>query len=238
MTLLSSRNASDSNRPPAAIWASFARQAAWKDWVIAALLILNALTIVAGSRLAAREPDVVVVGPDGKSTYVTRSVVSKALLDFIAVQKQQPSDLTVVHFTKDFVRLALSANASTIDSTWKEALSMMGDELRGRLQAESHAKKLVESLQSLKLKTSIFIEDIALIERTPELLQVKATVIRTKSGLIDDTRPSMQERLVLELVERIVPRTLARPDGLEVVDWRFASQRADATEGSPVKHAP
>src|SRR3954471_16714833 len=100
---------------PPAIWAHFARQAAWKDWVIAALLVLNALTIVAGSRLAAREPDVVVVGPDGKSTYVARSVVSKALLDFIAVQKQQPSDLTVVHFPKDFVRLALSANASTID---------------------------------------------------------------------------------------------------------------------------
>ena len=114
---------------------------------------------------------------------------------------------------------------------------MMGDELRGRLQAESHAKKLVESLQSLKLKTSVFIEDIALVERTKELLQVKATVIRTKGSLIDDTRPSMQERVVIELVERVVPRTLARPDGLEVVEWRFAPLGTEATEG-PVKHAP
>ena len=237
MTWLSSRKETGSDRPPAAIWASFARQAAWKDCAIAALIVLNASTIVAGSRLAARDPDVVLVAPDGKSTYVARSVASTALLDFIAAQKQQPSDLTVVHFTKDFVRLALSANASTIDSTWKEALSMMGDELRGRLQAESHAKKLVESLQSLKLKTSVFIEDIALVERTKELLQVKATVIRTKGSLIDDTRPSMQERVVIELVERVVPRTLARPDGLEVVEWRFAPQGTEATEG-PVKHAP
>jgi len=157
MTLLSSRKAIDSNRAPAAIWAAFVRQAAWKDWLIAALLVLNALTIIAGSRLAAREPDVILVAPDGKSTYVARSVASRALLDFIAVQKQEPSDLTVVHFTKDFVRLALSANASTIDATWREALSMMGTELRNRLQAESQAKKLVESLQSLKLKTSVLI---------------------------------------------------------------------------------
>src|SRR5437870_369801 len=95
---------------PPAIWAHFAQQAAWKDWVIAALLILNALCIIAGARLAAREPDVVMVGPDGKSTYVPRAVNSSALLDFIAEQKQLPSDVTVVHFTRDFLRFALSSN--------------------------------------------------------------------------------------------------------------------------------
>src|SRR5438132_641160 len=51
-------------RTPPAIWAQFAQQAAWKDWVIAALLTLNGLLIIAGSRLAHREPDVVVIGAD------------------------------------------------------------------------------------------------------------------------------------------------------------------------------
>ena len=36
---------------PPAIWAHFAQQAAWKDWVIAALLVLNATTVLAGARL-------------------------------------------------------------------------------------------------------------------------------------------------------------------------------------------
>src|SRR5438105_12635847 len=78
---------------PPAIWAHFAQQAAWKDWVIAALLVLNVTTVVAGARLAAKQPDVVLVAPDGKSTYVTRSVASSALLDFVANQRQQPSDV-------------------------------------------------------------------------------------------------------------------------------------------------
>src|SRR5258707_401852 len=68
MRLLSSRKIARPNGALPAIWAAFAQQAAWKDWLIAALLILNATTILASARLAAREPDVVMVGPDGKST--------------------------------------------------------------------------------------------------------------------------------------------------------------------------
>ena len=232
-----SRNATGPRGTPPAIWAQFAQQAAWKDWVIVALLILNALSIIAGARLAARQPDVVTVGPDGKSTYVPRSVSSTALLDFIAEQKQQPSDITVVHFTKDFLRFALSANSTTIDSTWAEALSMMGEKLRLRLKEESDAKRLIESYRALRVRSAVFVEDIVLTERTRDLLQVRATVQRTKSSLLDETRAGVQERLEVELVERIVPRTISRPDGLEVVDWRFVPQGAPATSAA-VTHAP
>src|SRR2546421_12513118 len=169
MGLISSRKIARPNGALPAIWSAFAQQAAWKDWVIAALLILNAVTVVASARLAARWPDVVVVGPDGKSAYLPRSVTSVALLDFIAEQKQQPSDVTVVHFTKDFVRLALSANSTTIDSTWSDTLSMMGEQLSKRLKQESEAKKLLESYKAVRVKSSLHIEDIVLVERTREL---------------------------------------------------------------------
>jgi hypothetical protein len=190
--------------------------------VIAALLLLNGVTVLAGARLAGKPPDVVTVGADGKSTFIPRSVASAALLDFIAEQRQQPSDATVVHFTKDFVRLALSANSSTVESTWTEALSMMGEQLSKRLKQESEARKLIESYKSVHVKSALNIEDIVLVERTKDLLQVKATVQRIKSSLIDESRAGVSERLVVDLVERIVPRTAARPDGLEVVDWHFA----------------
>lgn len=206
---------------PPAIWAHFARQAAWKDWVIAALLLLNGVTVLAGARLAGKQPDVVTIGSDGKSTFVPREVASAALLNFIAEQRQQPSDATVVHFTRDFVRLALSANSSTVDSTWPEALSMMGEQLSKRLKQESEAKKLIESYKAVHVKSALNIDDIVLVERTKDLLQVKATVQRIKSSLIDESRGGVSERLVVDLVERIVPRTAARPDGLEIVDWHF-----------------
>jgi len=231
----SRKNARPTSAPPA-IWAYFAQQAAWKDWVIAALLILNALTIVAGARLAARGPDVVTVTSDGKSTYVTRSAASAALLDFIAEQKQQPSDVTVVHFTRDFMRLALSANSSTIDATWADALSMMGDELRARLKRESDAQRLIEIYKQLRVRSAVSIEDIVLIEKSRDMLQVKATVQRTKNGLLDESKGGVPEHLVVELVERIVPRTAARPDGLEVVDWHFAPQVAPTANAAAVTH--
>lgn len=222
-----------SRKNPPAIWATFAQQAAWKDWVIAALLALNVVTVLASARLAAKEPDVVLIAPDGKSTYLNASTASAALMDFVANQKQQPSDVTVVHFTKDFLRLALAANSSTIDSTWADALSMMGEQLSKRLKEESAAKKLLESYKAIRVRSALQIEDIVLVERTRELLQVKATVNRVKSSLLDEAHAGLSERLVVDLVERVVPRTAARPDGLEIVDWRFESPVPSAT----VNHA-
>ena len=221
MALSSAKNVLPPGTPPA-IWARFAQQAAWKDWIIVALLTLNGLLIIAGARLAHREPDVVVIGPDGKSSYVQRSVAAKALLDFIADQRLQPSDVTVVRFTRDFVRLALSANSSTVDATWSEALSMMSPPLRQRLAAESERQKLLETYKQLKVRTIVDVLDVDLVERTKELLQVKASVRRGKAPLLDETAGPAQDRLAVELALRVLPRTLAHPDGLEVVEWKVA----------------
>ena len=120
---------------PPAIWTAFARQAAWREWVIVSLLALNALTIVAAIRAARRDPDVVVVASDGKSSYLPRSIANEALLHFLAEQKQQPSDVTVVHFTREFLQVMLAINSSTIDGTWTNALNSMGSQLRERFAA-------------------------------------------------------------------------------------------------------
>lgn len=221
MALSSAKHAFPPGTPPA-IWARFAQQAAWKDWTIVALLTLNGLLVIAGARLAHREPDVVVIGPDGKSTYVQRSLAAKALLDFIADQRLQPSDVTVVRFTRDFVRLALSANSSTVDATWSEALLMMSPPLRQRLAAESERQKLLETYKQLRVRTVVDVLDVDLVERTKELLQVKASVRRSKAPLLDETAGGAQDRLGVELALRVLPRTLAHPDGLEVVEWKVS----------------
>lgn len=221
MSLFSAKTVLPPRTPPA-IWARFAQQAAWKDWVIIALLALNGLLIIAGSRLAHREPDLVVIGADGKSTYLQRSLASKALLDFIADQRLQPSDVTVVRFTRDFVRLALSANSSTVDATWSESLSMMSPPLRQRLAAESERQKLLETYKQLRVRTVVEVLDVELVERTKELLHVRASVRRGKAPLLDETAGSVQERLAVELALRVLPRSLAHPDGLEVVQWKVA----------------
>ena len=113
---------------------------------------------------------------------------------------------------------------------------MMGEQLSKRLKQESEAKKLLESYKVLRVKSSLQIEDIVLVERTRELLQVKATVERVKSSLLDESRAGVSERLVVDLVERIVPRTATRPDGLEVVDWHFALQDGAAPAATAVNH--
>ena len=206
---------------PPAIWSAFARQAAWREWVIAALLALNAVTIVAAVRVARKDPDVVLVAPDGKSTFVPRTIANDALLRFLAEQRQQPSDVTVVHFTREFLQLALAINSSTIDGAWHDALALMGSQLRERFSEAAAGQKLLETYKLAKVRTSLSVESIDLVDRNSVLLQVRAVVTRKKGSLLSETGPGDEDHLSVELVERVVPRSSARPDGLEIVELRI-----------------
>src|SRR5438105_61695 len=221
---------------PPAIWRAFARQAAWREWVIAALLALNALTIIAAVRVARKDPDVVLVAPDGKSSYVPRSVANDALLRFLAEQKQQPSDVTVVHFTREFLQLALAINSSTIDDAWRDALALMGSQLRERFSTAAAGQKLLETYKLARVRMMLSVDSIELVDRTSLLLHVRAIVTRKKGSILAENGPTDEDRLSVELVERVVPRTSARPDGLEVVEMRItpiaAASGAEPSSGT------
>ena len=205
---------------PPAIWAAFVRQGAWKSWALAAQFVVIVLLVLANVVLAKREPDVVVVQPDGKSQYVERSVAGAELARFLAEQKHQPSDITVIRFTKDFLKLATAVNSTTIEAAWPEALAMTAGPLRDRLAQEAAQQKLIEAYKLARIRTELVVDDMALVERTSALLHVRATVKRKKFSLLDATRAPDQDRLVHDVVMRVVPRTSIRPDGLEVLDWR------------------
>src|SRR5262249_22584217 len=68
-----------------------------------------------------------------------------ALLRFLADQKQEPSDLTVLHFTHDFLDLVLAVNSSTIETAWPKALALMSAPFRARVARESAEQKLIET---------------------------------------------------------------------------------------------
>ena len=207
---------------PPAIWTAFARQAAWKDWVIVGLFSLNVLLVIAGVRVARREPDIVLVAADGKSTFVPHEMASDALQRFLAEQRQQPSDVTVVHFTRDFLHLAFAINSSTVEAAWTDALALMAEELRMKYAAEAAGQKFVEVYKLARVRTTLSVEELQLVERTSSLLHVRAVVARSKASLLSDDAPTFDDRLSIEVVERVVPRTLARPDGLEVAALNVA----------------
>lgn len=222
------------SRPAAsapAIWTAFAHQAAWKNWVLVAQLFVIALLVLATLRLSRRAPDVVVVGPDGKSTYVARSVAGDALVRFLDEQKQQPSDVTIAHFTRDFLELAFAVNSSTIDAVWPRVLARMSPGLRVKVAAQSEGQRLVDTYKLARVRTDLTVDELVLAERTPELVHVKAVVSRRKESLLPQGGTASNDKLAIELVERIVPRSPDRPDGLEVADWTVETLSTPAKEG-------
>lgn len=205
---------------PPAVWAAFATQGQWKSWTIAGLLGLVALQSLAIVRLAARPPEVVLVGAAGEVTPVRRSVATDALLKFLA-ERSRPPDVAIVRFTRDFLHLALGVNSSTIEVAWPAALAMMGPELRSRVEREAATTRLVETWRLAQRKTEVSFEEIALEARAPGLLAIRARLSRRTGPLVEGVGPSSTDRVQVDLVARIVTPTLDRPDGLEVAEWRL-----------------
>ena len=221
--------------PAPAIWRAFQAQGAWKNWVIVALLGLLTLQTIAIGRLANRPPEFVLVDADGKTTYVKRAVAGEALLQFLA-EKTKPPELAIVRFTRDFLRLALAVHSSTIEANWPTALALMSPELRGHVEREAAAAKLVETYKTSQQKTELAFEDVTLVSRTPSLLHVRTVLKRTRRSLLDAAAPPVTDRVAVDLAELIVTPRLERPDGLEVAEWHVeklaGTAREDASKDS------
>lgn len=222
------------NGSPPAIWAAFAAQSAWKSWVMVAQLAIITLLIIANVSLAKREPDVVVVGPDGKSTYVQRTLAGAALTRFLAEQKGRPSDITLLRFSRRFLELSLAINSTTIEEAWAESLSLLTPGLREQMEREAAKQKLVESYKLAQVKTELVINELQVIEAATDFIHVRAEVTRKKTSLAEGGPSPLLERLQVELIEEVVPRSFERPDGLEIADFRVEVSAPDAGTG-PLK---
>ena len=216
---------------PPAVWAAFAQQGRWKNWVLLGQLLSQVFLLGLCLQLAKAEPDVVLVGPEGTGEYVRRSVATAELLRFLAAQKSQASDLTVLAFTRRFVKSTLQVNSTTFAEDWSEALALMAPPLREKFLKETKEQKLVETNRLLQVRTRLVFDDVLLVERRPQLFHVRALVQRERSRLFHDGSAPVADALQVELVLSAVRRTPERPDGLEVFDWRVGPRKPDAAKG-------
>lgn len=202
-----------------AVWTSFARQGAWKNWVLAGLLVLNILQALLAMGMANKPPEYVLVDSDGKTSFVKRAVATDALLTFLA-DRTKPPDLTVVRFTKDFLERAVAINSSTIEQMWPAALAMMNPVLRQKVDAEAKTSGVLEMYKMAKVRSKLRVEDLTLVASANNLRQIRATVVRERSPLNGDGVSGV-DKLGIEMVLAIVPPTVDRPDGLEVAAWEI-----------------
>ncbi|MCY1023949.1 hypothetical protein [Pyxidicoccus sp. MSG2] len=203
---------------PPAVWVAFARQGAWKNWVLLVQLAVIALFTVANVHLADRAPDVVLVTPDGKATYVPRAAVGDSILFAIQKAKGQPSEAEVLQTTRHFLSLVLGVNSSTLENTWPEALAMMDGALATKLQREYAAQRVLETWKAAQVRTDLQFESVELVERTDSLLHVRALLSRTRSDLLTGATPKT-DRVKVDLVQGVEARTMHRPSGLVIRDF-------------------
>ena len=215
---------------PPAIWAAMVRQGQWKSWALAVAFALCVLELLVMLKLARREPDIVLISPDGQSTYVQRRLASEALLRFLDEQRQRPSDVTVVHFTRDFLQHFLATNSTSYEGSFRDALEMLTPALRGQIIREAESSKLLEQVRASASRAELTFEQLDIVERNELALQLRGVLLRRTESLLDGA-PLALERLHLELVLSIVPRTAAHPDGLLVGHFSSRAEKLDV-------HAP
>lgn len=224
---------------PPAIWSAMVRQSQWKSWALVLAYAFCALEGLAVLKLAHKEPDIVLIAPDGRSTYLNRSVAGDALVRFLDEQRQLPSDVTVVHFTRDFLQHFFATDSVSYDASFHEALGMLSPSFRERVANEAATTKLLESIRASHTRASVSLEALNFVERTREALHLRAVILRRTESLDEGPLLSL-DKLEVELYESIVPRSAAHPDGLLIGHFTSHSERMDpaaASRGAPA-HAP
>lgn len=217
---------------PPAVWAAFVAQNAWKSWTIVGLLTVVFLLCIAVVRLASRPPEFVMVDANGRTTPVRRTVATDALLRFLA-DRTRPPEVAIVRFTRDFLHLALGLNSSTVEANWPAALAMMAPPLRERIGKESASRRLIETYRLAQRRTELSFDEIAVEDRSPMQVTVRAIITRKSLPLVDGGGPTETDRVQVELVERIVAATMESPDGLEVEEWRLVPLALSETGTGP-----
>lgn len=215
------------SRGPPAVWAAFAQQGRWKNWVLAGQFGVIILLLVVCLGLTNRPPDVVVVSEDGSGTYVESSLANSALQSFLRSQRNKASDVTLKAFAQRFVKLTAGINSTTVDEAWAEALSLMVAPLAQRLHHEAGQQKLLETYRLASVRTSLDFEACDVVERRGEKTHMRARVRRHKEKLFGSGAGS-DDALLVDLVLLDVPRSRQHPDGLEVLDWRTSSEPSPA----------
>jgi hypothetical protein len=203
------------SRSPPAIWAALLQQGQWKSWALVLAFSLCALEALVALRLAGRPPDIVLVAPDGQSSYLSPSVAGEALLRFLREQRQLPSDVTVVHFTRDFVRHFFALDSATAEASFAEALTMMTAGLRGPIAQEAEEKKLLEGLRASHTRAELVFEALDIVERNESAFLVNV-LLRRRTEQLESGALLSEERLRVDIHQWIVPRSPAHPDGLVV----------------------
>jgi hypothetical protein len=142
-------------------------------------------------------------------------VAGEALLHFLREQRQLPSDLTVFHFTRDFIRHFFALDAGNADGSFAEALTMIAPGLRRRLAEEAEESKLLEEVRASRTRAELTFEALDIVERTDGAFHVRA-VLRRRTERLEDGALLSVERLQVDLYESVVPRSAAHADGLVV----------------------
>ncbi len=213
------------------------RQAQWKSWALVLAFALCALQGLVVLKLARKEPDIVLIAPDGRSTYLNRSVAGDALVRFLEEQRQLPSDVTVLHFTRDFLQHFFATDSVGYEASFREALGMLSPGFRARVEREAVTSRLLESVRASRARAAVNLQSLDFVERTKDALRLRAVLQRRTEGLADGALVSM-DRLEVELYESVVPRSAAHPDGLVVGQFTSRSERVEPVAASPSPQEP
>jgi hypothetical protein len=213
------------------------RQAQWKSWALVLAFSLCTLQGLVMLKLARKEPDIVLIAPDGRSTYVNRSVAGDALVRFLEEQRQLPSDVTIFHFTRDFLQHFFATDSVSYASSFAEALGMLSAGFRERVAREAAASKVLEAVRATHTRATLKFESLDFVERTKEAFHLRAVLLRRTESLSEGALVSL-DRLQVDLYESVVPRTAAHPDGLVIGQFSSRSDKVDPASAPSSAHAP
>ncbi len=195
--------------PVGELWGYWVSHAETLRWLV--VFLIFAVVLLSISTLVAMRKPPVVIRVDG--------VGGAAIIKDLPVNNQ-PSDVEITAYSKDFLRAYLEVNSLTVQKDLTRALNMMTKRYQSAHLRELTKDHFLQDIVRANIQSSVEIKSLALTTRTPSRVYVDVRGIISTSPLEDNGAPPTKKGFISKLTLAYVPRTERTPNGILIDDYR------------------
>lgn len=195
--------------PGGELWGYWISHAEMLRWVTA-LLVVALVVLSIAVLVAVRKPPIVIRVDD----------VGNAVPINDLPTNNEPSDVEITAFAKDFLRAYLELNSLTIQKDLARALNMMTKKYQAAHLRELKAENFLQKIIKANIQTQLELKQIAITSKSSDRAYLDIRAITSTTPLEDPHATPTRHGLIAKLTLVLVPRTERTPNGLLVEDYR------------------
>lgn len=195
--------------PAGELWGYWINHAQSLRWLIAFHTIVIFLLAIGWFHSLKKPPVVVRVDQVGNAATIPNLRLNN-----------EPSDVEITAFAKEFLKSYIELNSQTIQKDLARALNMMSRRFQTAHLKELRKDNFLGKIVQANIRTELEVTELHITSKLPSRVELDVRGITSTFPLEDTQAPPSKKGFISKLVLLFVERTEPTPNGLVVDDYR------------------